>query len=182
MQEEKNSQVCQWCLTEIIWDEELGPETHCPHCDNELSAYRSVKVGLDRDNEGAAPLDNDEADEDDWMDEEEEEDDSEKYNEEEGFRGKNRSMLAAESVIQRIIDQQLEVPECPACREYMMEAGVQTIGGAEFKATEAQAIGIAVIPNPFRMVWYVCPACYHTASFLSQSDREEMLNRLAARS
>lgn len=180
MKEDQNSQVCQWCLTEIIWDEELGPETHCPHCDNELSAYRSVKIGIDSDDEGTAQQGNDEIDEDDWMDEED--DNSDKYQEEDGFRGGSRSMLAAESVIQRIVDEQLEVPECPACREYMMEAGVQTVGGAEFKATESPAIGIAVVPNPFQMVWYVCPACFHTASFLSPSDREEMMNRLAERS
>lgn len=179
MKEDQNSQVCQWCLSEIIWDEEIGPETHCPHCDNELSAYRSVQIGLDRDDDAAARHADDESHEEDWQDEEEH---SDKYSEEDGYRGGSRSMLAAESVIQRIIDEQLEVPECPACREYMMEAGVQTVGGAEFKATESPAIGIAVVPNPFQMVWYVCPACYHTASFLSPADREEMLNRLAARS
>lgn len=175
-QQEQDKQVCQWCLSEIIWDEEIGPETHCPHCDNELGGYRSVKIGLGDD---SASRTEEPEDEEDWPDDEEEL--SERYNEDEGFRGGNRSMLAAEGVIQRIIDEQLEAPECPACREYMMEAGVQTID-VGFRPTESTAIGIPVVPNPFRIVWYVCPSCYHTASFLSQNDREEMLNRLAEHS
>ncbi|RIX52670.1 hypothetical protein D3P08_11680 [Paenibacillus nanensis] len=181
MQEDKNRQVCHWCLSEIIWDEEIGPETHCPHCDNELGSYRSMSIGLERgDDEAEQPGSDDSDDEDKWLDDEE--DDSDKYTAEEGFRGGSRSLLAAESVIQRIIDEQLEAPECPVCREYMMEAGVQTVGGAGFAAAEPAAVGIPVLPNPFKMVWYVCPACYHTASFLSHADREEMMNRLAARS
>lgn len=177
MQEKQDQVVCQWCLSEIIWDEEIGPESHCPHCESELGGYRSVKIGLERgDDDSATSNDEDESNEEDWLDEEE--DISERYNEEEGFRGGSRSMLAADSVIQRVINEQLEAPECPACREYMMEAGVQTID-AGFRPAESTAIGISIVPNPFRIVWYVCPACYHTASFLSLNDREEMLNRLA---
>ncbi len=45
------STVCPWCQTEIVWDEELGPEKHCPHCDNELEGYRTISLNLD-DEEG----------------------------------------------------------------------------------------------------------------------------------
>ncbi|MCR2802464.1 hypothetical protein [Paenibacillus soyae] len=178
--QDQEKQVCQWCLSEIIWDEEIGPETHCPHCENELGGYRSVQIGLDSDEDDDSTDSRNENEDEDWLDDEKE-DLSDRYNEEEGFRGGTRSMLAAESVVQRIIDEQLEAPECPSCREYMMEAGVQTIDSG-FRPTESTAIGISVVPNPFKIVWYVCPACYHTASFLSLNDREEMLNRLAEHS
>lgn len=39
--------VCPWCHTEIVWDEEFGPEETCPHCNNELSGYRTVTLGSD---------------------------------------------------------------------------------------------------------------------------------------
>src|SRR5690606_22662013 len=41
------TQVCPWCQTEIVWDEQLGPETNCPHCYNELTEYRTVNVKRD---------------------------------------------------------------------------------------------------------------------------------------
>lgn len=172
----EQSQVCQWCLSEIIWDEETGPESHCPHCDNELNGYRTMKVGLDQSGHSAEEeelqeeLEETEEMETDWL------------NEEDGYRGGSRGMLAAEGVIQRIIDEQLEVPECPACREYMLEAGVQSVGGEGFQPSLSPAVGISLVPTPFHIIWYVCPSCYHTASFLSPSDREEMLGRLADQS
>lgn len=177
--QEQQKQVCQWCHSEIIWDEEVGPETHCPHCENELGGYRSVQVGI-ASGEGQEK-DNDDNDDEDWQDEEDEQDTS-WMNDENGFRGGSRSMLAAEGVIQRIIDEQLEVPECPACREYMIETGTQRIGGDGYQPSETQAIGISVLPNPYTIHLYVCPSCYHTASFLSPRDREEMVSRLEARS
>ncbi|EXX88342.1 hypothetical protein CH50_03625, partial [Paenibacillus darwinianus] len=39
--------VCPWCDTEIVWDEELGPEEYCPHCENDLKAYRTVSFSID---------------------------------------------------------------------------------------------------------------------------------------
>lgn len=39
-------EICPWCQTEITWDEEIGPETICPHCANELGNYRTLNVDL----------------------------------------------------------------------------------------------------------------------------------------
>lgn len=47
MTQQPQSQVCPWCQTEIVWDEDLGPETTCPHCYNELTEYRTVHVRRD---------------------------------------------------------------------------------------------------------------------------------------
>jgi len=46
-QQQPKSQICPWCQTEIVWDEEIGPETVCPHCYNELTDYRTVTVQRD---------------------------------------------------------------------------------------------------------------------------------------
>lgn len=43
--------VCPWCQSEIVWDEELGPEEHCPHCANELKGYRTLNIDLNDDEE-----------------------------------------------------------------------------------------------------------------------------------
>ncbi|GKU75862.1 hypothetical protein [Paenibacillus sp. L3-i20] len=179
----EDRQVCQWCVTEIVWDEEIGPESHCPHCDNELGGYRSLKVGLDNDFEPDS--DEDEIPEsiegnEDWSEEEEERaNDAGWMKDNEGFRSSNANLLAAESVIQRIVNEQFELPECPSCREYMLEAGSQSIGGAGFEPTIAEAIGHSIVPNPFRVIWYVCPSCYLTTSQLSPLDREAMIERLS---
>lgn len=39
-------QLCPWCDTEIVWDEEFGPEDTCPHCSNELRDYNTVSLSL----------------------------------------------------------------------------------------------------------------------------------------
>ena len=36
--------VCPWCESDIIWDPEIGPEKFCPHCDNEISGYRTLEI------------------------------------------------------------------------------------------------------------------------------------------
>ena len=59
------------------WDEELGPEQHCPHCGNELSGYRTLKLGVD---------DEDEADE---VEEEEDID----WEEEKAYKAKREAAL-----------------------------------------------------------------------------------------
>lgn len=38
--------VCPWCQTEIVWDEELGPEEECPYCHNELKGYRTLNIDI----------------------------------------------------------------------------------------------------------------------------------------
>lgn len=185
----EQNQICPWCLTEIVWDEEIGPESHCPHCENELGGYRTMRVGLGAEDEADAAGGNDA---DDWLDEEElDEQELDEQEEDagggwmdadsEGFRGASRSSLAAEGAIQRIIDEQGEVPECPVCREYMLEAGEQSVGGEQFRPAVPPSLGIPVVPNPFRLIWYICPSCYHTSSQLSHKDREEMLRRLAGK-
>lgn len=169
--------ICPWCLTEIVWDEELGPEELCPHCGSELSNYRSVQLGLESDEQQE---DLEEEYEEEAHDEEDyESTDHKRWLEQgEGFRSGNIARIAVESTVQRIVDDQEEAPECPACREYMIKAGNQTIGDQHFTPAIAPAIGGPVLTAPFQVEMYVCPACFHTSSLLSQRDREQMLERL----
>ncbi|WP_141503995.1 hypothetical protein [Paenibacillus luteus] len=195
--------ICPWCLTEVVWDEEIGPETHCPHCDNELSAYRTIELGYDEEEveedeheRAVQALKINDAhraarqasgiNEEEPL-EEEEEDDSDDPNhkrwlaEGDGYRSTNSSRFAVEETVQRILDDQDEIPECPVCREYMIEAGVQMMGDQQFESRIAPSLGEAVLTTPFRLILYVCPACYHTSSVLSPDDREQMNQRLMPR-
>lgn len=181
----ENRQICQWCSSEIIWDEEIGPEEYCPHCDNKLNGYRTMEIGIDN-GEGNSRTDGNAADRNRWLDDSDEDDieeedaapDSSWMDEGEGFRSSHRSSIAIESAAQRIIDGQDEVPECPVCREYMLEAGTQTVGGDSFEPAVPVVVGQAIVPNPFRVIWYICPSCFHTSSMLSPLDREAMALRL----
>lgn len=191
--------ICPWCLTEIVWDEEIGAETHCPHCDNELSAYRTLELGYDEEEveadeheravqalkindarRAARPAERSE----DEHDEEEEDDYSDDPNNKrwlesgDGFRSADSSRFAVEETIQRVLDDQDEVPECPVCRSYMLEAGVQLVGDRQFESRIAPSLDGPVLPTPFKLTLYVCPSCYQTSSLLSQGDREQMIKRL----
>ncbi|MFD0961377.1 hypothetical protein [Paenibacillus chungangensis] len=162
----EDRQLCPWCATEIVWDEELGPESHCPHCENELGGYRSLEMDLDNQAEDD-DINNGDGSDEAWLENEE------------GYTRTSRSMLAAGSVMQRIIDEQDEAPECPSCREYMLEAGTQTMGGAHFQPFVPEATGQPLLPNPFHVKWYICPACHQATSQLALEERLHMLKKLA---
>ncbi|SFJ02083.1 hypothetical protein SAMN02799624_03033 [Paenibacillus sp. UNC496MF] len=159
--------VCPWCQTEIVWDEEIGPERYCPHCENELSGYRTLQ------------LDVDEAGEEDPG--EQEEDDNQAWSGDGGdqdltdFREYNRERLALDGTMERMLDDQLEAPECPNCRELMLEAGTHIVTGDAFKARIPAALGAPVVETPFALVMYVCPSCFHTENRLSVQDQERLV-------
>lgn len=105
MNEEELKTVCPWCQTEIVWDPEIGPEEECPHCYNELSDYRSIRLGADEE-DGDEPAEEVElaAGPDDFLD----------WEEDAGYTNEY-----AEAV-QNVLDTQEEAPECSACRELML--------------------------------------------------------------
>ncbi|WP_138752565.1 hypothetical protein [Paenibacillus sinopodophylli] len=197
--------ICPWCLTEIVWDEEIGPETSCPHCDNELSAYRTIELGYDEDEveadeheravqalkindaHRAAKQYDSSSKQEGWAEDELEEEQEEAsadpdhkswLNEADGYRNADTARFAVEETVQRVLDDQDELPECPVCRSYMIEAGEQLVGEQQFESRIAPSLRGPVLTTPFKLILYVCPACYHTSSLLSPSDRERMLSRL----
>lgn len=182
--------ICPFCFTEIIWDEELGPEELCPHCGSDLGNYRTLQFGVGSEDELEEDEDEDKeeavhapAKQSEWSDEEdsEESDHTEWLEKGEGYRQTNTAWLAAENTLQGVIDDQAEAPECPVCRQYMLETGTQTISEQQFVPAIAPSIGGPVLPTPFQVIWYLCPGCFHTSSQLSQADRDLMVKRLASK-
>jgi hypothetical protein len=141
----------------------LGPEEYCPHCDNELSGYRTVQFGIDREEDET----------EDWDGVEIPTDFSEEA------EGKDKVWQEADAVLRTIVDDQEEAPECPECKEYMAELGVQTVGG-NFQPKTHPSIGKPLVNETFEVVWYVCPACFRTTSVMGQAGRDTMLERLVA--
>jgi hypothetical protein len=169
--------ICPWCHTEIRWDEELGPEQHCPHCGNELSGYRTLKLGVD---------DEDEADE---VEEEEDID----WEEEKAYKAKreaalgdiselrqySRDRLVLNETMERILDDQLEAPECPSCQEYMLDIGTNEVISEQFTPRKPEALPAPLLSPPFKVVMYVCPSCFHSVNRLSPQDQERLVRSLA---
>jgi len=165
--------ICPWCQTEIVWDEEIGPERYCPHCENELSGYRTLQVGLDGlDEEADEP-------EPDWEEDEEEEDSGRSRTPDlTGLQHYSRDRLALEETMDRLLDDQLEAPECPSCREFMLEAGTQTITEAQFQPRTPASMTEPLLTTPFRIVLYVCPSCFHTEQRLGVQEQERIVQLL----
>ncbi|MCA0758034.1 hypothetical protein KP806_23520 [Paenibacillus sp. N4] len=192
--------VCPWCMTEIVWDEEIGPEKHCPHCENELSSYRTIELGYDEDeveedeyqrakellkSRDESRVSRQAGRDEEWSGEEDDEQDDDGdehahgwYDQGDGVRTANTSRFAVEASMQRILDDQDEVPECPSCREYMLEAGTQVMDNSRFAPRVAPSLGRTIIDTPFELILYICPSCFQTSTALAGKDRESMLAKL----
>lgn len=180
--------ICPWCSSEIIWDEELGPEDFCPHCDNELGNYRTMPLTDEPDDDNNLEHEEEEAkkqqqltDEDLWDEDELSTSSANEWTSDNGFRSGNRHSLAMDHNVQRVVDEQEDVPECPHCREYMIEAGRQSIGGgADYEPTVSPVLKDSVLGSPFKIIWYVCPSCFHTSSQLAAEERLKLIQKLSA--
>jgi len=144
-----SQQVCPWCQMEITWDEELGPETHCPHCYNELSDYRTISLPLKRE---GGPIAFDEASNDEW----------------------SRYTRAAE----QYLDAQLEALECPQCQEYMVHTGELLVGEGQFAPNVPIPLYPPFLKAPFRVDVFVCSHCFTVHQRLSEKDRAAVVRRL----
>lgn len=174
--------VCPWCQSEIVWDEEIGPEEHCPHCANELKGYRTLNIALeDEDAEEDAEVYD--VDYEEASDEEAEdlrriwgaEPESmstlravDKY-------GEDHDLFAFEETVEGILDEQEEVPECLHCREYMLFAGTQRVSGEGFQPVNFPLIQGPVLQTPYEMNVYVCPGCFQVQYNLAENDRLQMI-------
>jgi hypothetical protein len=174
-----NGTICPWCHSEIVWDEEIGPEPFCPHCSNELSGYRTLQIGIDQhsDNSDEDELEHDhDHEENEWSDDSDEWTESAKAGD--GFRQARRSSFAVEEKIERVLDDQLEVPECPSCRGYMLELGAHQVTRDSFKQAVPSAVGQSLLAAPFETVLYVCPSCFETSTKLSFAARQQLTELL----
>ncbi|GGD48956.1 hypothetical protein [Paenibacillus nasutitermitis] len=172
---EVENPICPWCQTEIVWDEEIGPERHCPHCENELTGYRTVQVGLDGLDEEVE--DSEEIGEN-WDEEEDEAASGNNQPDLTGLSHYSRDRLALDETMDRLLDDQLEAPECPSCREFMLEAGTQTITETQFQPRTPEALTEPLLTTPFRIVLYFCPSCFHTEQRLGVQEQERLVKLL----
>lgn len=171
--------VCPWCHTEIVWDEEFGPEENCPHCNNELSGYRTVTVGIDGIEEEEVVEEPEQEvvndDEDLWGDADK---DSVVpiYNALNQF-GEDYDLKKYEESVSAILALQEEAPECTQCHELTILAGNQPI--TSFEPSAPATLGRPVLTAPFSLHVYVCPSCFHVQHSLAQEDRIQLVKNLS---
>lgn len=168
--------VCPWCQSELPVEEGQEPERFCPICDNELGGYRSLQIGLDRNEELEEEA---EYETDPEADELEDLSAVENWEEDKDLREKNESLLVFEEAVEKLLDEQEIVPECPHCREYMLEAGEHVVGPDGFRAREPELLGRPVLEAPFAMTVYVCPSCFNVQHTLAEEDRVRLAQRLS---
>lgn len=168
-------QLCPWCQSEIPVEEGQEPDKYCPVCDNEIDGYRTLRVDI-----GGSE---DDEDEDRRFADDEDEDvaafDEEEWNDALSFRESGPDGLIVEETAERLLDEQEHVPECPSCREYMLEAGEMNVAPERFRARVSPSLAGAMLDAPFSLTLYVCPACFTTQTLLSESGREQLIKRLS---
>ncbi|WP_239614892.1 hypothetical protein [Cohnella mopanensis] len=171
--------ICPWCQSEIIQEEGQEPEKYCPVCDNELEGYRTLKLNIG----GSEDEDDDEEelDEDSAWTSPDEADEDISWVEEEALIESDDELIQFEETVELLLNEQELVPECPLCREYMIEAGEQRVAADQFRPHVTEALGDAVLEAPFSLTLYVCPSCFTTQSFLGDSHRQQVVRRLSAR-
>ncbi|GAB6988361.1 hypothetical protein [Paenibacillus pini] len=174
--------LCPWCQTEIVWDEEIGPEEECPYCHNELNEYRTISIPLQPDagqsNSPAEVVAEEEqdAEEDDWQD-----DDVQTVP---AFPSLNQyenshDLLHYEASVEKVMEEQLEVPECPHCRHYMFLAGTQQVNEQMFIPKEYAAIQAPMLETPFELNMYICSGCFQVQYNLADADRLRIIENLS---
>lgn len=189
MDSTNKSQVCPWCQTEIVWDPEIGPEETCPHCLNELSGYRSLKLKLSQ------------ADGDISLEEEDEEEYSQANNKHHGHQHSHThhkhsldeedDSLEVEDLLddytvdpepddysERVIDcmdMQEYAPECTNCHELMLHAGVRTAAAAGYEPKAPVALGVPFLNAPYQVDVFVCPSCFKADEYLTKEAKENVI-------
>lgn len=169
--------VCPWCHTEIVWDEEIGPEDTCPHCDNELKGYRTVSIGPDDLELEDEPEEEPEDDSGLW-DDEDREHVVPVYRTLDEYREKY-DLKRYEQRTSELLDQQTEAPECLQCHEYMLLSGVRAVEGSSFEPRLAEDGKLPVLEAPFMLNVYVCPSCFQVQHSLSETSRTAFVRNLS---
>jgi len=157
--------VCPWCQSEVPVEEGQEPDRYCPVCDNELGGYRTLRIDVSGD-EKEEEEEPDGGAEAGWVEDDE-------------LREKNESLLLYEEAVEKLLDEQETVPECPQCREYMLEAGEVQVGGESFRPRVPAALGEAVLDAPFALKVYVCPSCFAVQHALDEDGRNRLAGKLS---
>jgi hypothetical protein len=152
--------ICPWCDTEIVWDGEIGPEEHCPHCYSELGAYRSIQISL--------------------QDEEDDEQlpqklKSEDLLDDQVWEGKD-DVIYTEN-IQKLVSAQKETLECNHCFEFLLYMGVESTQAENFTSATAKLLEKDVVYAPMDMDVYVCPTCFKVEKYISVQSRVKWMSQ-----
>lgn len=175
--------ICPWCQSEIMQEEGQEPEKFCPVCDNELDGYRTLKLNIGEDDEE----EEEEEEEDEAGDNnpiiisiDDDEDLSWVDEEEDALAEPNDDLQQFEETVEQLLNEQELVPECPICREYMIESGEQLVSADHFRPRTSDAIaGREIIEAPFTLTMYICPSCFSVQSVLGDSHRHQVVRRLS---
>lgn len=179
--------ICPWCQTEIVWDEEIGPEEECPHCHNELKGYRTLNITLgDEDDEvveeetsaAAFGRQEEEVEADDLWEQEESRRPRQGIRRLGSVSGQAPDLIAYETAVARLQEMQEQLPECPHCREYMLLAGQQMIPENSFKEHVPYGVKHSLMNGPVELNLFVCPVCFHTSTFLSDQSRLQLVRNI----
>ncbi|MOA05898.1 hypothetical protein D3C78_1255080 [compost metagenome] len=172
--------VCPWCHTEIVWDEEFGPEENCPHCNNELNGYRTVTVGIDgieeEEEEVVEEPKQEVINDDDLWGDVDKDSVVPIYNTLNQF-GDDYDLNKYEERVSGILAIQEEAPECTQCHELTILAGKQLV--SSFEPSAPATLGGPVLTSPFSLNVYVCPSCFYVQHSLAQEDRIQLVRNLS---
>ncbi|MFB8373089.1 hypothetical protein ACWIE6_04745 [Paenibacillus taichungensis] len=183
--------VCPWCHTEIVWDEELGPEEECPYCHNELKGYRTLNINISDEENNEA--EEDIYDMDDVEDDEQTTDLANLWGDEVELKlpelrtlmkyaDEGNDLIQYEEGVEKQLDLQEEVPECPHCREFMILTGTQKASKDTFNPVANAVTGTdSLLDAPFSVQMYVCSGCFQVQYNLSEDDRLRLIQNLSAR-
>lgn len=164
-------EICPWCQTDIIWDEEIGREEMCPHCFNELKDYRSIELNENNNDEASSDfkIAGSEINED--MIDEETEKLLEKINE-------PQDLIDYESTVETYRKAQEDFLECVHCHEQMIYAGQQSFDKHQYKPSTPNGLLTPFLKAPYSVDVHICPVCFEVRHILSEKDRLEMIHKL----
>lgn len=200
--------VCPWCQTEIVWDEELGPEEECPYCSNPLSAipdqeepdttadalqtgnqkedlpkvnlegYRTVNVTLTEEEELLQERAAAEVTEEDY---------------DQLWEDETDTLLPTARVLDQYEDSGVDLAKYSDAVQSILdlqEEAPECPNCREFllhtgvqtvtrdSFTKIQSV-MPPLEAPFGLNIYVCPSCFHTTQSLASEDRLRMVKRLS---
>lgn len=164
--------ICPWCQTEIVWDEELGPEEQCPHCLNELSDYRSVNV-LGTDDENGA-----------YVDEEEDEDE---VTVESPVESSASTALGSddlytissyEAASRHLMDRQDVYTDCGVCGVEMLHMGTLEPAGLAKLPEGMSELQPPLLGGKLELDAFVCPTCFRVETKLTDLARMKFVQQL----
>jgi len=163
--------VCPWCQSEIPHEEGEELERYCPFCENELGGYRTVTIGGEDEDE--------EAEDDDFEEELSLFNEDLRWIDDDRSLPGNETLLQVEEAVDKLLDEQEVVPECPNCKEYMLEAGAYSVTADAFLPRVPESLGQPVLEAPFSLTMYVCPSCFTVQHMLDEGGRNQLARRLS---